>query len=48
MVLWLEDGLWNLLGHLDLVGIGTFILQPFIVGEVSLVMFYSILHLCRF
>ena len=48
MVSWLEGGLWSLLGCLDLVGIGTFILESFIAGEVSLMTFDSIVHLGRF
>ena len=37
MVSWLEGGSWSLLRCLDLVGIGAFVLETFIPGEVRLV-----------
>ena len=48
MVLWLEGGPWSLLRCLGLVGIGAFILEMFIPGEVRLMTFDSIVHLGRF
>ena len=48
MVSWLEGGSWSLLRCLGLVGIGAFILEMFILGEVCLVTFDSVVHLGRF